>query len=82
MLDNDKMGNPLFFLENKLGKCKQGMQEIGNKCAKQTRYAIPTLSDNWTTQPHNNGILLTQLVQPQSRARRSNGLLSRLAHRA
>ena len=69
MPDNDKKGNPLFFLENKLGKCKQGMQEIGNKLAKQTRYAIPTFSSNWMTQPHNDGTLLTQPMQPQSRAR-------------
>ena len=40
MPDNDKKGNTLSFfffsfcLENKLGKCKQGMQEIGNKLAK------------------------------------------------
>ena len=58
-----------FFPENKLGKCKQGMHEIGNKYAKQTRYAIPTFSGNWMTQPHNDGTLLTQPMQPQSRAR-------------
>ena len=40
------------------------MQEIGNKHAKQTRYAIPTLSGDWRTQPHDNGVLLTQPVQP------------------
>ena len=34
MADNDKKGNtPYFFLENKLGKRKQEMQEIGNKHA-------------------------------------------------
>ena len=72
MPDNDKKGNTLsfflsfflfffFFLgvENKLGKCKQGMYKIGNKHAKQTRYAIPTLSDNWRTQPHDDGKFLT-----------------------
>ena len=57
MPDDDKKGN--IFLENKLGRCKQGMQEMRNKHAKQTRYAIPTLSGNWRTQPHDNGILLT-----------------------
>ena len=70
MPDNDKKGNILsfFLLGNKLEKCKQGMQKVGNKHAKQTRYAIPTLLSNWRTQPHDNGILLTQPVQPQSRA--------------
>ena len=85
MLDNDNDKREIYmyiYLENKLGKCKQGMQEIGNKHAKQTRYAIPTLSGNWRTQPHDEGILLTQWVQPQSRARWSNGLRSCLAHRA
>ena len=64
MPDNDKKGNPLFFLENKLGKCKQGMHEIGNKYAKQTRYAIPTLSGSWRTQPYDDGKPVTQPVQP------------------
>ena len=81
MPNNDKEGNTLFW-ENKLGKCKQGMQEIGNKHAKQTRYVIPTLLGNWRTQSHDDGTLLTQPVQPQRRVRWSNGLLSRLAHRA
>ena len=56
MLDNDKKGNTLsflspffFFLGNKLGKCKQGMQKAGNKHAKQTRFAIPNPSGNWRT---------------------------------
>ena len=30
MLDNDKKEMFFFFLGNKLGKCKQGMQKIGN----------------------------------------------------
>ena len=85
MPDNDKKGEHtffFFFLGNELKECKQGMQETGNKHAKQTRYAIPTLSGNWRTQPQDNGILLIQSVQPQSRARLSNGLLFGLAHRA
>ena len=56
MPNKDKGGNILFFfsffflfLEDKLGKCKQGMLEIGNKQAKKTRYAIPTLLGNWRT---------------------------------
>ena len=48
MPDNDKRETQIF-LENKLGKCKQGMQQIGNKHARQTIYAIPTLSGNWRT---------------------------------
>ena len=53
MPDNDKEGNTFFW---------------GNKHEKQTRYAIPTLSGNWRTQPHNDGTLFTQPVQPQRRA--------------
>ena len=53
MPDNDKEGNTFF---------------LGNKHEKQTRYAIPTLSGNWRTQPHNDGTLFTQPVQPQRRA--------------
>ena len=63
MLDNDKR-DFFFFFENKLGKCKQGMQKVGNKYAKQTRYAIPTLSGSWRTQPYDDGKPVTQPVQP------------------
>ena len=35
-----------IFFGKRTGKCKQGMQDIGNKHAKQTRYVIPTLSGN------------------------------------
>ena len=48
MPDNDKR-EMFSFLGNKLGKCKQEMQKAGNKCAKQTRYAIPIISGNWRT---------------------------------
>jgi len=40
MPDNDKKGNIFFCFGKWTGKCKQGMQETGNKHGKQTRYAI------------------------------------------
>ena len=47
MPDNEKREMFFFFfLGNKLGKCKQGMQKIGNKHTKQSRCAIPTFSSN------------------------------------
>ena len=68
MPDNDKKGNIFFSWKINWGNGNKRMQEIGNSHAKRTGYAMPTLSGNWSTQPHDNGILLTQLVQPQSRA--------------
>ena len=62
MRDNDKRKTHMLFGKINWGNANKKMKEIGNKNTKQTRYAIPTLSGNWKTQPHDNGILLTQLV--------------------
>ena len=45
MPDNDKKRKHIFGKQ--MGKCEQEMQKRENKHAKQTKYAISTLSSSW-----------------------------------